>query len=251
MNNIKYDNFFNKNTIIDMYNNGMSGIEIANSLNTKSQYVYRFMIFHNIKRRTKADALKNAYKKNIRLPITTRRTTNNKLIKKDDILKYYYKQNLKKSEVAKKLDIAGCYLDVLFKKFNIKKKSREYKNNPHWQGGVIFDGKRKLIYCKEHPNPDFLGRYVYEYRLIIEKNLGRLLKKKEIVHHINNDVTDNRIENLEVMSQGEHCKKHFKIDREPIKCKWCLLLFKPKNKYQTFCSHLCVSRYANYKRHKK
>ena len=84
------------------------------------------------------------------------------------------------------------------------------KNNPNWKGGVIYDKGRKLIYSPNHPNPDFLKKYCYEYRLIMEKHLGRYLKKDEVDYHINGDVTDNRIENLQVMKRKKHIVLHKK-----------------------------------------
>lgn len=54
------------------------------------------------------------------------------------------------------------------------------------------------------------NRLIDEHRLIMEEYLGRKLEENEIVHHINEDKKDNRIENLEVMKLSEHSKMHRK-----------------------------------------
>jgi hypothetical protein len=78
---------------------------------------------------------------------------------------------------------------------------------PNWKGGRSKKKEGYInIYCPNHPN-NHQG-YVYEHRLIMEKHIGRVLLKTEIVHHINSIKDDNRIENLMLFNNHSEHTKH-------------------------------------------
>ncbi len=52
-----------------------------------------------------------------------------------------------------------------------------------------------------------------QHRVVMEEYLGRKLSDDEVVHHINGDKTDNRIENLQVMTRSAHSLLHRMKDR--------------------------------------
>lgn len=83
------------------------------------------------------------------------------------------------------------------------------KETANWKGGVKMLDGYKYIYSPNHPNRT-KQRYVAEHRLIMEKHLNRILDKKEIVHHKDNNKLNNNIENLELTSLKRHSTFHYK-----------------------------------------
>ena len=60
------------------------------------------------------------------------------------------------------------------------------------------------------------GKGYLEHRVVWERANGPILPKR-IIHHINGNKSDNRLENLECITQSEHMKLHFWA-KGPIEC---------------------------------
>lgn len=94
----------------------------------------------------------------------------------------------------------GNHPKTEFKKGHSKLKNA-YKwfigeNHFNWKGGRIKSSHGYImIYNPYHPNANKDG-YVYEHRLIVEKQIGRYLHRWEVSHHINKIKDDNCLENL-------------------------------------------------------
>jgi len=72
-------------------------------------------------------------------------------------------------------------------KTNIKRRNEHY----NWKGGKFLDNRGYILVLNpKHRLADANG-YVFEHRLVAEEKLGRQLKPKECVHHINEIRTDN------------------------------------------------------------
>lgn len=99
---------------------------------------------------------------------------------------------------------------------------------------------------KNHPLADKVYK-VYYHRHVMSLHLGRWIGHKEHVHHINHDRSDNRIENLELLTPKEHGSLHGKSKTAfhpycllPKVCPQCKNEFKPIGKRSKYCSKKCV-----------
>jgi hypothetical protein len=75
----------------------------------------------------------------------------------------------------------------------------------------------RYIYASGHPYATKNG-YYEQHRLVMEQRLGRYLLPTEDVHHVNGIKNDNRVENLTVMTHGEHARLHVLVSEQCIDC---------------------------------
>ena len=91
-------------------------------------------------------------------------------------------------------------------------KSRSREKHGRWKGGVVYHKKGyRLILMPEHPRASKHTGYVLEHLVVMEKKLGRPLKKGEVVHHKEEPKSNNHPDNLVLYpSNADHLRAELK-----------------------------------------
>ena len=141
-------------------------------------------------------------------------------INKDILLDLYKNKNMTQKEIAKKFNLKSAHIiEDRMKEYNIPrrkpaKRDQWGKKNHMWNGGKKIIEGYIAIKCPNHPRA-YYGGYVFKHVLIMEKHLGRHLKRygfndkrNEVVHHNNGNKQDNHFRNLKLMTHGKHISLH-------------------------------------------
>lgn len=115
----------------------------------------------------------------------------------------------------------------------------------------------KWIFMPEHPKSTKKG-WIQEHRVVAEQIVGRILKPEEVVHHIDENTTNNNVNNLMVFAtSNDHAAYHggreiYEIDsvwyalpkeHKPKQCEICGKIFIPKwESTQRFCCKRCQNK---------
>ena len=80
---------------------------------------------------------------------------------------------------------------------------RSPAEHPNWKGGRRINCAGYVeLRIPEHPRARKNG-YVFEHLIVAEQHYGEITEDY-VIHHINGNKQDNRIENLMVLTQKEH-----------------------------------------------
>jgi HNH endonuclease len=110
--------------------------------------------------------------------------------------------------------------------------------NGMWKGGRQVTRGYILLWKPEHPRAR--RGHVREHILVMEKHLGRYLQNTEVVHHINGNKKDNRIENLQLFSSDKEHQRYHRLKEIKMGIR---LFAKLENRKQTRESHIKRRRF--------
>lgn len=85
---------------------------------------------------------------------------------------------------------------------------RKHRAKPTWKGGRSLDKDGYVLISGQYHHPRAIRGQMREHHLVMEAHLGRMLMSDEIVHHKNGIKDDNRLENLELMTESNHRVHH-------------------------------------------
>lgn len=181
---------------------------------------------------------------------------------KELLQKLYWEQNLTIMDISQKLNVSTGKIHKLIHLYGIKinrkfrkpmpasfrekiravhlgkkmsaetkEKLKEYRTG-RYKKRSKYGGHKKYrrdgyvsVYCPNHPSAHKDG-YVLEHVLVYEKAHNMIIDKNIFcVHHINGIKTDNRPENLILMSKSEHATMHLLKRHKERREKLCKELF--------------------------
>ena len=131
---------------------------------------------------------------------------------KQDEMISRFKNGESATKIAKSMDLYATSVVRVLKRNGFKMKTGKGDQHSGWKGGRGLKGGYWTVYNPTHPRSLNIGR-VFEHILIMEKHIGRFIKKGEPIHHIDLDKKNNDIKNLYLFkNHQEHQKAHSSLE---------------------------------------
>lgn len=130
---------------------------------------------------------------------------NRKLPSLETILYLYNKKGLSLKAISLKYNCSPAAVGKLLREKGLDKGHRK-RTNYKVRGGYAW------IRSETANNTHHRG-FIPMYRYVMEKHLGRKLKKKETVHHIDLNKRNDNIKNLQLCTISEHRNMHYQLER--------------------------------------
>lgn len=160
-------------------------------------------------------------------------TYNEKSFTEEALKELYVVKKLPAYIIARKLNCAIFTVRKWTQKYKMRRKRVFTYKNFNTTSGYLANGSS--------------GKIEYVHRIIMEKSLGRKLKKNEYVHHINGNKKDNRLCNLKLLTSTQHGEHHHPEDKKPtLVCKFCKNKFRPKRKKNSTTKTIGISQWMGY-----
>lgn len=147
-----------------------------------------------------------------------------------DLHRDYVQLGMSQDEIAAKYGTSQKVVWRAMRKMGVPTRIAAKRNqtgplNNTWRGGRVLRAKAKrqrgersafgngyyYVLMPDHPNANRSG-YVAEHIAVMTAHIGRSLRKGEMVHHINLNKHDNRLDNLALTTASEHSVWHAQLE---------------------------------------
>jgi hypothetical protein len=119
-----------------------------------------------------------------------------------EVVRLYHDESLDSIQVGKIMNVSGTVIRNMLRENGIVVRGKGEATSLRAMGRIVERHEYLAIKTGENRHGTMLHRY------LIEQHLGRKLGGGEVVHHVNGDKRDNRLENLRVMTRSDHTSLH-------------------------------------------
>lgn len=120
------------------------------------------------------------------------------------------------TQIAKSQGVFTTSIIRVLRRHGIVTGHKHGKDHPNWKGGRVLKNGYPSIWMPTHDRANNVG-YVKEHMLVMEKKLGRKIRKDEPIHHIDFNRENNNIDNLWLCSQKSHITAERSIQKLIVK----------------------------------